>query len=128
MTRADAVNFIGFLSQKAQSLRLGIGLKNSVAIIPSTLPALQFSVNEQCVQYSECSAYSQFIGVGKPVFHIEYPSQVKPDFVSNFCKDSGPAQGSTGFSTVIKKYNLDGYAQYCNGVTVNTPTTETAPS
>jgi hypothetical protein len=127
MTKADSVNFMAFLIQKANSLKLGVGLKNAQAIIPSVLPALQFSVNEQCTQYSECSSFAPFIVAGKPVFHIEYPSEVKPDFVHNFCLDSGPGQGSTGFSTVIKKYKLDGWVQYCNsnqtlGSTKNTPT------
>ena len=121
MTKADSVNFMAFLAQKAQNYGLAIGLKNAGAIIPSVLPAVQFQVNEQCVQYSDCQTFSAFTNASKPVFHIEYPSEVKSDFVQNFCKDSGPAQGSNGFSTVIKNMNLDGWVQYCNGNTATTP-------
>jgi hypothetical protein len=95
-------------------------LKNSGAIVSSVLPVVQFSVNEQCVQMSECSLFSSFIRDGKPVFHIEYPSEVKEDFISNLCKDSGPAAGAAGFSTVLKSMDLDGWVQYCNSVTANT--------
>jgi hypothetical protein len=100
---------------------LGIGLKNSDAVIPQVLPAVQFSVNEQCVQFKNCGDYSKFVSANKPVFHIEYPSQVKGDFAQNFCKTTGPAEGAENFSTVIKKYNLDGWVQYCDGNITSTP-------
>jgi len=112
---------MSFLAAKAQSHGLAIGLKNAGAIIPSVLPAIQFAVNEQCVQYSDCPTFSAFVNASKPVFHIEYPSEVKPEFAVNFCKDSGPAAGTRGFSTAIKNMNLDGYVQYCDGSTANTP-------
>jgi len=122
MTMADSINFMHFLSTKAQQHKLAIGLKNSAAIIGRVLPGVQFSVQEQCIQFSECGSYAPFINDKKPVFHIEYPSEVKPDFVTNFCKDSGPGSGSQGFSTVIKNYNLDGYVKYCSGLETTTPT------
>ncbi|KAF2666837.1 hypothetical protein BT63DRAFT_457794 [Microthyrium microscopicum] len=122
MTQTDSINFIGWMSNQTQSLRMGLGLKNAAAIIPSVLPAVQFSVQEQCVQFSECDKYSPFIKSGKPVFHIEYPSEVKSNFASNFCKNDGPANGSYEFSTVIKNFNLDGWIEQCNGATSTTPT------
>jgi hypothetical protein len=111
---------MSFLASKAQSLGLAIGLKNSGAIIKSVLPAMQFSVNEQCVEFKDCPVFSNFINASKPVFHIEYPSHVKKEFAQNFCKDTGPARGARGFSTVIKNYNLDGWVQYCNGQNATT--------
>lgn len=141
LTKTDTVNFVSFLASKAQSHGLAIGLKNAAAVIPSVLPAiqvpsipfiiqrrtmtltheLQFSVNEQCVQYSDCLSFSAFTNASKPVFHIEYPSEVKADFVPNFCGDSGPAAGSNGFSTVVKNMNLDGHVKYCDGKEAETP-------
>ena len=50
------------------------GLKNAGAIITAVLPVVDFSVNEQCVQYNECATFQPFIAAGKPVFHIEYPA------------------------------------------------------
>lgn len=121
LTKADTVNFVSFLAAKAQAHGLAIGLKNAGAVIPSVLPAIQFAVNEQCVQYSDCPTFSAFINAGKPVFHIEYPSEVKADFVSNFCSNTGPGNGTDGFSTVIKNMNLDGHVKYCNGQEADTP-------
>jgi hypothetical protein len=122
LTPTDSVNFLGFLATKAQNVSLAIGLKNSGTIIPYTLPAMQWEVNEQCVQHSECSTFNPFINSGKPVFHIEYPDQVQASFVSALCSDSGAAEGSTGFSTVLKRYKLDGWVKYCNGLNFTTPT------
>jgi hypothetical protein len=116
---------MGYLAAKAQSHNLAIGLKNAGAIINSVMPAIQYSVNEQCVQFSDCPTFSAFTNSSKPVFHIEYPSEVSADFVPNFCKDSGPAAGTQGFSTVIKNMNLDGWVQYCKdgspGMNASTP-------
>jgi hypothetical protein len=112
---------MGYLAVKAQNLGLAIGLKNAGAIIPSVMPAVQFAVNEQCVQFSDCPTFSAFHNASKPVFHIEYPSEVAADFVPNFCKDSGPATGTEGFSTVIKNMNLDGWVTYCDGKIETTP-------
>jgi hypothetical protein len=122
LTKADSVNFMNFLATKAQARGLAIGLKNAGAIIPSVIPAIQFAVNEQCVQYLDCPTSSAFVNASKPVFHIEYPSEVKPEFATNFCKDTGPAAGTRGFSTVIKKMNLDGVVDYCDGTHAVTPT------
>jgi len=122
MTPNDSIDFMRFLVTKAHSLSLAIGLKNSGAIVPYVLPAMQFAVNEQCVQHSECATYHPFINASKPVFHIEYPDQVKSDFVPNFCMDSGSAAGAQGFSTVLKNTKLDGWVQYCNGLNSTTPT------
>ena len=64
---------MNYLSTQAHASNLSIGLKNAKDLIANVLPEVQFSVNEQCVQYSECPAFAPFIGSGKPVFHIEYP-------------------------------------------------------
>jgi glycosyl hydrolase family 114 len=122
MTPSDSVDFLRFLSGQAWNLSLAIGLKNSGSIIPYVLPGMQWEVNEQCVQYSECGTFDPFINANKPVFHIEYPSQVKDDFVSSLCSTTGAGEGTDDFSTVLKNYNLDGWVQYCNGMTATTPT------
>ena len=122
MTPNDSINFLRFLSGQAQNLSLAIGLKNSGTIVPYVLPAMQWEVNEQCVQHSECTTFDPFINAGKPVFHIEYPDQAKSMSSTTLCGNSGPANGTDGFSTVLKNYKLDGWVQYCNGTTATTPT------
>jgi hypothetical protein len=93
---------------------MATGLKNAGAIIPDVLDVVQFSVNEQCAQYKECGTFRAFIDAGKPVFHIEYPTEsgMSPD---ELC------QGGD-FSTVLKDMNLDGKVTYCDGTTATTPT------
>ena len=58
------------------------------------------------------------------MFHIEYPDGagegetetqgLKVDTVNKFCAKQGDAEGSSGFSTVLKKMELDGWVEYCD--------------
>jgi hypothetical protein len=88
------------------------------------LPFVHFSVNEQCVEYGECETFAPFIAAGKPVFHIEYPDGagegssvkgLKSDVVGKYCKRDGDGNGAEGLSTVLKKMELDGWVEYCDG-------------
>jgi hypothetical protein len=110
-----------FLSSTAHSYNLSIGLKNSLDILPSVSGQIQFAVNEQCIQYNECSSYDSMIKDGKPVFHIEYASKdmhgtdaASKSELSDVCSDSK-------LNTVLKNSNLDGWVEYCNGDTATTP-------
>ena len=101
-------------------LNLTLGLKNAGDIIPDVLPIVDFSINEECVKYSECATFATFIAAGKPVFHIEYPDGagaeqgLQEDAVEKYCDRRGSGQGSEGFSTVLKKMELDGWVEYCD--------------
>jgi hypothetical protein len=97
-----------------------MGLKNGGAIIDSVLPAVHFSVNEQCVEFSECTLFSSFINASKPVFHIEYPKEVGTDISKELCDSTGAAAGAADFSTVRKNLSLDGWVEYCDGSVFNT--------
>lgn len=111
------------MSQYAVSYGLAIGLKNAGNIVTRTAAFTDFSVNEQCVQYSECATFAYFIELGKPVFHIEYPQHVSTlsrAESNEFCLEEGNARGSAHFSTVLKNMDLDGFARYCNSVTAIT--------
>lgn len=103
---------------------MAIGLKNAGDIIPNVLDFVQFSVNEQCAEYSECAKFAPFIQAGKPVFHIEYPKgapTIDASRAAALCSDSGIGAGSAKFSTVLKKMELDGFVQYCDGKQYTTP-------
>jgi hypothetical protein len=110
-----------FLSNVTTPLNLTLGLKNAGDIIPTVLPIVHFSVNEQCVEESECKTFHAFIDDEKPVFHIEYPDGAGEDgglsisTRQKFCGNSGDSAGRQGFSTVLKKMNLDGWVEYCDG-------------
>ncbi|GFP56429.1 hypothetical protein ACSS6W_006711 [Trichoderma asperelloides] len=123
LTQQDSIDFLQFLHGVASSYHMAIGLKNAGDIIPNVLDFINFSVNEQCAQYSECTTFEPFIKAGKPVFHIEYPKgapTIDPSQAADLCSHSGIGAGSANFSTVLKKMNLDGFVQYCDGKQYNT--------
>lgn len=95
-----------------------MGLKNAGDIIPEVLRMVDFSVNEQCVEYAECNTFKAFIDAGKPVFHIEYPkdagSDLSTDTVKHYCEREGDADGADEFSTVLKRMDLNGWVEYCD--------------
>lgn len=124
-----------YLASLTRPLNMTIGLKNAGDIIPAVLPIVDFSVNEQCVKYNECAKFRPFIDAGKPVFHIEYPagdgevsiSGFSEDTRTSFCKGKGNAReqgGTEGFSTVLKKMELDGWVEYCDGSVEQTGTND----
>ncbi|KIL83676.1 hypothetical protein FAVG1_13101 [Fusarium avenaceum] len=121
LTQNDTVNFVKFLSETAASFNMSTGLKNAGSVISEVISDVHFSVNEQCVEYSECDTFAPFIDHGKPVFHIEYPKgapgKISTKTVGGICSGKGKADGSKGFSTVIKKMNLDPWVEYCDGRT-----------
>ncbi|KAH7002296.1 glycoside hydrolase superfamily [Ilyonectria destructans] len=117
LTAEDAVDFIKFLAETAGSYSMSTGLKNAGDIIPDVLDYVHFSVNEQCIEYSECETFAAFIRADKPVFNIEYPAgtpdDVAPSVTKEICSETGNSTGTSGFSTVIKNLNLDGWVEYC---------------
>ncbi|KAG5756254.1 hypothetical protein H9Q69_000591 [Fusarium xylarioides] len=123
LTKKDSIDYIKFLAAEAAKYNMSTGLKNAGDIISSVLPYVQFSVNEQCVEYSECETFAKFIKAKKPVFNIEYPKgapKVKESDRKAICSKKGKAKGTEGSSTVIKKMNLDGWVMYCTGNTYQT--------
>ena len=112
-----------FLADEAESYKMAIGLKNAGDIIPDVIDFIDFSVNEQCIEYSECETFAAFIEANKPVFNIEYPDgapKISSSTRDEICSQKGKAKGTEGFSTVIKKLNLDGWVEYCDGKTYET--------
>jgi hypothetical protein len=98
---------------------MSIGVKNSLDILNDVSSFVDFAVNEQCVQLGECSTYTSFIALNKPVLQIEYPTPLNAQAVNGvFCKGPGVA----GLSTILKDLQLNGPAYYCDGTYVDTPT------
>jgi hypothetical protein len=117
LTKDDAINYVNWLAGQAHSRNLSVGLKNGGAIIDSVLSNMQWSVNEQCAQFTECDTYAAFTEAGKPVFHIEYPkgdTTNNNQAVTTSQKSSACNAASAGnFSTVIKNMDLDNWVEYC---------------
>lgn len=113
-----------YLATQASQYNMSTGLKNAGDIVANLTSIVHFSVNEQCVKYSECTVFTPFIDAGKPVFHIEYPDgapgNVKNSTAADMCSGTGDAAGSELFSTVLKDMDQDGWVQYCNGAIANT--------
>ncbi|WP_239090333.1 endo alpha-1,4 polygalactosaminidase [Marinomonas ostreistagni] len=93
----DQITYNRFLAQSAHILKLSIGLKNSLGLVPELVDEFDFAVNEQCLEYQECDALKPFIEQGKAVFHAEYQLR------SNLCQ----AARSMGFSTLRLPIELD---------------------
>lgn len=72
LTADDAVDYVTFLAGAAHSKNMAIGLKNAGKIVPRLVDTVDFSVQEECVQYGNCDEFQPFIDAGKPVFHVEY--------------------------------------------------------
>ena len=117
LTQNDAINYVNWLATQAHSRNLSIGLKNGGAIINSVIANMQWSVNEQCAQYSECDTYAAFTEANKPVFHIEYPKGDDTDndveVTTNQRSSACNAASAGNFSTVIKNMNLNNWVEYC---------------
>jgi hypothetical protein len=85
VTEADNLAYDLAIGQLAHSMSLSVGAKNVMVDVnpsqyPSLLSTFDWALNEQCFEYSECSAYTaagSFIPAGKAVFDVEY--KASPD-------------------------------------------------
>ncbi|RMD44209.1 hypothetical protein DV735_g891, partial [Chaetothyriales sp. CBS 134920] len=117
LTPEDAIDYIEFLADEAAARNLSIGLKNALEIVDYVIHRMQWTINEQCLEYDECDRLASFIDQQKPVFHVEYPKgdskannkEVSTNIFDSIC--DSPSCG--GFSTIIKNANLDTYTQFC---------------
>ncbi len=78
ITAAEQLTYDEWLANTAHSLGLSIALKSDTQQIPELEPYFDYSVDEECVEYAECSLLEPFVKAGKPVFEVEYaktPSQ-----------------------------------------------------
>ncbi|ERF70539.1 hypothetical protein EPUS_08601 [Endocarpon pusillum Z07020] len=72
LTEDDATDYVTFLADAAHSRSMAIGLKNSAKIVTRLVSKVEYSVQEECVQYGDCDEFRPFIEQNKPVFHVEY--------------------------------------------------------
>lgn len=105
ITKAHSIAYFKALANAAHERGLAIGLKNAMEIIPAVLPLMDFAVNEQCNQYSECDTYKPVISAGKPVFGIEYKGDP-----TKFC----PVLNGKLHTTLKKYLSLNAYRVDCD--------------
>jgi hypothetical protein len=103
LTKQDQIDYDTFIATEAHARGLSVGLKNALALVPSLVSKFDWALNEQCLQYNECSALAPFVAAGKAVLHCEYATSK-----TGIC-DKDPQ----GFSTIIKNLNLDAFRLTC---------------
>jgi len=75
------ITYNKWLAATAHQNGLAIALKNTVDLVDTLSPYFDCAINEQCLTYGECDAYTNFVSSGKPVFHVEYISD--PSFCTS---------------------------------------------
>jgi len=72
ITAQQQLKYDVWLANRAHQLGLSAALKNDVDQVKQLLPYFDYSLDEQCFQYHECTKLEPFIAAGKPVFEVEY--------------------------------------------------------
>lgn len=118
LSQNDTIDYIRYLASEASKYNMSTGLKNAGEVISQVLGSVQFSVQEQCVQYGNCGDYMPFIQANKPVFNLEYPASAGPGLqatiADSICSNKGNATIVKGFTNTIKRLALDGWVEYCD--------------
>jgi hypothetical protein len=98
ITAADQLAFNRYVAELAHARGLSVALKNDVDQVPQLVDAFDFSIDEECYQYAECTGLTPFISAGKAVPHVEYTAAT-----GAFC----PVTARLGFSSMRKNKTLD---------------------
>jgi hypothetical protein len=106
LTAATQLDYNRFLAREAHARGLSVGLKNDVEQVAALLGDFDWALNEECLQYDECDLLAPFITAGKAVFHVEYGAAALAQTVC-------PKTKALGFSTLIKKLDLDTFRIAC---------------
>lgn len=107
LTSSDQLDFNRFLAAEAHARRLSVGLKNDLDHVGELEPLFDWALDEECVVYDECEALMPFINAGKAVFHVEYG---EASLAASVCRETA----SHGFSTLIKRFELDAWRIACS--------------
>jgi len=110
LTSSDQLAFNRFIANEAHTRDLSVGLKNDLDQISELVDYYDFSVNEQCFEYHECSTLMPFINNGKPVLNAEYLDRYITDLAARntLCTESL----NLGFSTLILPLGLNDSFRY----------------
>jgi len=106
LTTSTQLDYNRFLAIQAHARGLSVGLKNDLEQVPDLVGDFDWALDEECLQYDECTLLSPFISAGKAVFHVEYGGA---SLAATVC----PATEPLGFSTLIKNLALDAWRVAC---------------
>jgi hypothetical protein len=93
LTAQDQIDFNLFLASEAHARGLSIGLKNTLALVPSLVHAFDWALNEECLQFGECASLEPFLAAGKAVFHCEYTESTGTEVDAATDVDTGEDEG-----------------------------------
>jgi hypothetical protein len=119
LTAADQLTYNKWIADQVHALGMSAGLKNDLDQVPQLVSKFDWVLDEQCHQYSECSALDPFVSAGKTVFVTEYTA-----FNASTCTSSN----SAGYSTIFKDLNLTAPVHSCVSGSPPPPTDTTAPT
>ncbi|MES0491291.1 MAG: endo alpha-1,4 polygalactosaminidase [Leptospirales bacterium] len=93
------------LANAAHNRNLAVALKNDPDQMSSLVDYYDFSISEQCNEYSECASYQPMLDANKPVLNAEYRSLYKTNGAArtSMCNDSN----AQGIRTLILDIDLD---------------------
>lgn len=102
ITAAEQLKYDRSLADLAHGFGLSVALKNDIGQLEQLEPAFDFAINEQCLQYNECTnnpppGYRAFLSAGKAVFQVEYRQE--PD---EFCAEAN----DLGLSSIQKAHDF----------------------
>lgn len=109
-TANDQLAYNRFIANEAHKRELSVALKNDLDQVEDLVDYYDFSVNEQCFQYDECSYLKPFISARKPVLNAEYPEEddsLSSDLDDSSVDDLCAASNDLEFSTLVLPLDLD---------------------
>jgi len=104
LTYEDQINYNTWLAEQAHQRGLRVGLKNDLNQVNDLLASFDWSLNEECHTYNECSLLGPFTQSGKAVFGVEYELDT-----ADFC----PQANALNFDFIKKNWDLDAWREAC---------------
>jgi hypothetical protein len=107
LTYADQLAYNRAIADLAHSMGLSIGLKGDIDQAKDLWTSFDWTLNEQCFEFSECSALSTyFVAHGKTVFEVEYDDPFSGHHAdpTTFC----PQANAANFNSMKMPVDLDG--------------------
>lgn len=103
LTAADQLRFNRWIADAVHARGMAVALKNDLDQVKELVDDFDFAVNEQCVEYKECSALQPFVDAGKAVLHAEYNVSLE-----RMCEGT-----PRGFSSIRKHQTLNAHREGC---------------
>ena len=83
LTYQDELDYLKFLANEAHNRGMSIGLKGDIDQAKDAAAFMDWTLNEECAQYGECSKLQPFVAANKAVFQVEYAKTT-----ASFCADA----------------------------------------